>query len=76
MGLTDAIRQAFKTAPNVQMGATGVRSRLKQIGFDITVYGNLLASIHTVLGRLEKSGEIKHVSNSTEGKMYVSVKKD
>jgi len=59
LGLTDAIRQAFKTAPNAQMNAIGVRDRLKQMGFNLTQYGNVLASIHTVLGRLRDKGEIK-----------------
>src|ERR1022692_2939428 len=45
MGLTDAIRQAFKTSPALQMNAIGVRARLQQMGFDLTQYGNVLASI-------------------------------
>ncbi len=74
LGLTDAIRQAFKTAPAQQMSPTDVRARLKQMGFDITNYGNLMASIHTVLTRLAFAGEIS-VSNSTDGKIYTFVKK-
>ena len=59
MGLTDAIRHAFKTAGSTPLAAVDVRERLKQLGFDITAYGNVLNSIHTVIGRLATRGEIK-----------------
>jgi hypothetical protein len=70
MGLTDAIRQAFKTSPTVQMNAIGVRARLQQMGFDLTKYGNVLASIHTVLGRLQQKKEIRLVGMIGNSQAY------
>ena len=68
MGLTDAIRQAFKTTPNAAMTTKEVRARLQQMGFDITQYGNVLASIHTVISRLHAKKEIKHAAVRNDGK--------
>jgi hypothetical protein len=68
IGLTDAIRRAFKTAPTQQFGAIDVRTRLQQMGLDITQYGNLLASIHTVISRLEAKGEIRKTGTTPAGK--------
>ena len=68
MGLTDAIRQAFKTTPNVAMTTKEVRARLQQMGFDIAQYGNVLASIHTVISRLHAKKEIKHAAVRNDGK--------
>lgn len=59
LGLTEAIRQTFMAAPNVMMTAQNVRDRLDILGFNIGKYGNALASIHTVITRLEKKGDIR-----------------
>jgi hypothetical protein len=59
LGLTEAIRQTFMASPNVMMTAQSVRDRLEALGFNVTKYGNALASIHTVITRLEKKGDIK-----------------
>lgn len=62
LGLTDAIRQAFKSAgTNGNLTATEVRGKLEMLGFDIRKYGNLMASVHTIVGRLVNSGYIRHV---------------
>jgi hypothetical protein len=45
-----------------------VRARLQQMGFDITQYGNLLASIHTVISRLHTKKEIKQSAVRSDGK--------
>ena len=45
-----------------------MRLRLEAQGFNTRRYGNLLASIHTVFGRLEKKGEITEVGTTAEGK--------
>ena len=58
LGLTDAVRQAFKTS-KVPLEPTAVRTRLQELGFNISKYGNFMASIHTVIGRLVTSREIK-----------------
>ncbi len=74
IGLTDAIRQAFKTNPNYSMNAIGVRERLQQMGLNITKYGNVLASIHTVLERLNRRGEIRAMGTigNSQGYMWES----
>jgi hypothetical protein len=68
MGLTDVIRQAFKTEPNNNMTAMEVRGKLQKMGFDITQYGNALASIHTVLTRLHAKKEIKQTAVRSNGR--------
>lgn len=64
LGLTDAIRAAFcSTGKHSSMTAQDVRLRLETLGFDTKRYGNLLASIHTVIKRLEGRKEIRRVAN-------------
>jgi hypothetical protein len=60
-GLTDACRAIVRNAAN-PMTAVEVRNRLAAIGFDLSEYSNELASIHTVLKRLNKSGELRFVA--------------
>ena len=55
-GLTDACRMVLRNA-GTPMTAVQVRERLSSIGFDLDKYANGLAAIHTVLKRLEESGE-------------------
>ena len=38
-----------------------VRQRLQSIGFDLSKYANDLAAIHTILKRLNESGELRFV---------------
>src|SRR5215469_1590356 len=49
LGLTDAIRQLFKETMDRPMTAQDVRTGLESRGFNVSRYGNSLASIHTVL---------------------------
>lgn len=56
LGLTDACRLVLRNA-GTPMTAVQVRARLSSIGFDVEKYANSLAAIHTVLKRLEESGE-------------------
>jgi len=60
LGLTDAIRLALKTA-GTPLAAAGVRDRIESMGFDVSRYGNILASIHTVLKRLVDQGQAEDV---------------
>jgi hypothetical protein len=55
-GLTDACRLILRNAA-APMTAVQVRERLTAIGFDHQKYANGLAAIHTVLKRLQESGE-------------------
>jgi hypothetical protein len=59
-GLTEACRAVLRNAAN-PMTPVEVRNRLAAIGFDLSQYSNELASIHTVLKRLHRSGELRFV---------------
>jgi hypothetical protein len=61
MGLTDACRLVYRNA-RVPLAPTEVRDRLASIGFDLSVYSNEMAAIHTVLKRLHESGELKSIA--------------
>src|SRR5437867_1799232 len=58
LGLTDAIRRVVEEAGSQQVTAHDVRLMLESRGFNTRRYGNLLASIITVLKRLQQKGEI------------------
>ena len=60
-GLTDACRTILRNA-GVPMSPTEVRDRLFAIGFDLSKYSNELAAIHTVLRRLNDSGEVRFIA--------------
>jgi len=59
MGLTDAIRLVMRAG--VPMTPVDVRDRLHAIGFDVSKYANDLAAVHTILKRLNESGELRFV---------------
>ena len=58
LGLTDACRLVLKAAGQ-PLTVAEVRMQLEAMGFDSARYSNMLASIHVVLKRLCRSGEIK-----------------
>jgi len=60
MGLTDAIRLVVRGA-GVPMTPVEVRDRLHAIGFDVSKYTNDLAAVHTILKRLNESGELRFI---------------
>ncbi len=60
IGLTDACRLVVRGA-GVPVTPTDVRERLKAIGFDLSKYVNDLAAIHTILKRLNESGELRFI---------------
>lgn len=68
LGLTDAIRMAFRTAAR-DMSAHDVREQMENMGY-AGRWGNLLASIHTVIGRLHKKGEIQPRGNVNGKDVY------
>lgn len=57
LGLTDAIRKIMEQSKD-RMSATDVHDELKHHRFDFSQYSQPAASIHTVLRRLAKKGEI------------------
>jgi hypothetical protein len=75
LGLTDAIRMAFKTYMPDELGspmgmdAHGVRTKLESMGYGGR-WGNLLASIHTVIKRLVAKGELEGAGNVNGRDIY------
>ena len=63
LGLTDACRLVVRGA-GVPVTPADVRQRLESIGFDLSKYANDLAAIHTILKRLNESGELRLVSRA------------
>ena len=64
-GLTDAIRSVLKAADK-PLTAPEIRTRLEQIGYDVSAYQNFLATLYLTLQRLEKQKEVFEVKH--EGK--------
>lgn len=58
-GLTDACRVVLRSG--LPMTPTDVRDRLQAIGVDLSKYSSELAAIHTVLKRLNESGEVRYL---------------
>jgi hypothetical protein len=58
-GLTNACRVAFRAAGNRGLMPTEVRGALEQLRFPTRTHKNILASIHTVIRRLEENGEVR-----------------
>jgi len=69
MGLTDAIRLVVRGA-GVPMTPVDVRDRLHAIGFDVSKYSNDLAAVHTILKRLNESGELRFIARSPGKHLY------
>ena len=65
LGLTDACRLVVRGA-GAPVTPTDVRQRLQSIGFDLSKYSNDLAAIHTILKRLNESGELRFVSRGND----------
>jgi len=70
MGLTDACRLVMRGA-GVPMTPSEVRDRLRSIGLDLSKYSNDLAAIHTILKRLNESGELRFVARGSGKHQYV-----
>ena len=70
MGLTDACRLVMRGA-GAPMTPSEVRERLRAIGLDLSKYSNDLAAIHTILKRLNESGELRLVARAAGKHQYV-----
>jgi len=68
VGLTDAVRIVMRSG--VPMTPIEVRDRLHSMGFDMEKYANDLAAVHTILKRLNESGELRFVSKSPGKHQY------
>jgi hypothetical protein len=69
MGLTDAVRIVVRGA-GVPMTPVEVRDRLHGIGFDVSKYTNDLAAVHTILKRLNESGELRFIPRAPGHHQY------
>src|SRR5512140_171530 len=69
LGLTDAVRMIMRGG--VPMTPVEVRDRLHAIGFDTEKYANDLAAVHTILRRLNHSGELRFVPRGPGKHQYV-----
>jgi len=69
MGLTDACRLVLRGG--VPMTPVEVRDRLRAIGQDLSIYTNELSAIHTILKRLNESGEIRLVPRPSGKHAYL-----
>ena len=65
LGLTDACRLIARGA-GVPLTPVDVRERLQSIGFDLEKYSNDLAAIHTILKRLNESGELRLIARTND----------
>ena len=70
LGLTDAIRLVVRGA-GVPMTPVEVRDRLRGIGFDLSKYANELAAVHTILKRLNESGELRFIARTPGKHQYM-----
>jgi hypothetical protein len=75
IGFTDAIREVLQEDPGGRyFSPIYMRDALKMNGFNITKYKNPLASIHTILKRLQTRGEAR--TKVMDGKVwYTGVRK-
>lgn len=65
-GLTDAVRKALQSLHAMSLSPIQVRNRMESLGFDLSPYKNVLASIHTILKRLKAKNEV--TSRERDGK--------
>jgi len=68
LGLTDAVRLIMRGG--VPMTPIDVRDRLHAIGFDVSKYANDLAAVHTILKRLNESGELRFLPRAPGKHQY------
>jgi hypothetical protein len=69
LGLTDAVRLILRVG--LPMTPVEVRDRLHGIGFDTDKYVNDLAAVHTILKRLNESGELRFIARASGPHQYV-----
>ena len=69
LGLTDACRLVLRSG--LPLTPVEVRDRLDHIGVDLSAYSNDLSAIHTVLKRLNESGEIRLVPRPSGRHAYL-----
>jgi hypothetical protein len=68
LGLTDACRMVLRNGQ--PMTPVEVRDRLLAIGIDVSKYANDLAAVHTILKRLNASGELRFIPSGPGKHQY------
>jgi hypothetical protein len=69
IGLTDAIRAAFRAAGLAgTLTPTEVKEKLEMMGYNTAKYGNVMASVHTIINRLVGKREIKQAGTRADNK--------
>jgi hypothetical protein len=69
LGLTDACRMILRHGE--PLTPVAVRDRLVSIGIDMSKYANDLAAVHTILKRLNSSGELRFIPGTPGSHQYV-----
>ena len=69
LGLTDACRMILRHGE--PLTPVAVRDRLVSIGIDMSKYANDLAAVHTILKRLNGSGELRFIAGPPGTHRYV-----
>jgi hypothetical protein len=69
VGLTEAIRGALGSGGSWQ-SPKQIRDSLETSGYDVSEYGNVMASIHTVLKRLVTAGQAERKDAENGGYVY------
>ena len=70
LGLTDAVRLIVRGG-GVPMTPLEVRDRLRGMGFDLSKYVNDAAAVHTILKRLNESGELRFIPQASGKHKYM-----
>jgi len=63
LGLTDACRLVLRAAGH-PLTVAEIRAMLDATGFDLSKYSNDLAAIHTILKRLNQTGEVRFIART------------
>ncbi len=68
LGLTDTIRQVLRASRDA-ISPTDIRDSLNALGTSLSGHANPMASVHAILARLVKSGEVMEIEDAN-GKRY------
>jgi hypothetical protein len=79
-GITEGIKSALRGSAPSGLYPLTIRAQLEKAGFDFSKQTNPMASVHAILKRLEKKGQVKGITPSDgKGTYYcwvVETKKD
>ncbi len=70
VGITDAVRGAYRHNADRTLGAGDIAEIIKASGFNLAKYKNQMSVIHQVISRLVESGELTPMDLSSGEKAY------